>query len=202
MIPQVLSAALSWASVVALAMVMLAGVYAGALVAERGGPALLLRYPRWMHRVMEWWFARSPSGWGIFFTILILNNIALLTAMFSGLLVVAPPVVIFFTGFHVAVISFDMMRWKGIWQILVNPIAWLEFPAAWIAGALGVSIAGVAAGSGPGAGLERALELLPVYLRYPGAILLVAALLETVMIVLMRRFGGGDEPRGDDPGKK
>lgn len=180
--------ALNWPYFFLSALLFMIGIYAGPCAVEKE-LSLLLKYPRWMLRLMQRYLKPDYPFPVIFLLIFLLNNLSLFSSFVSGFLVIFPPLTAFLTGFNMAVIMFEMMRWRGIWQILVNPVAWLEFPASWISFSLGFQLAETQ--------LRRfqwpetlALfrELWPVYFKYVGGLLLLAAALETLLIVMARRF--------------
>lgn len=170
------------------ALLFLTGVYVGPIAAEKE-IGFLLRYPRWIFRIMQRYFNLNVSFWILFPLIFILNNISLFSSFLSGFLIIGPPAAAFITGFNVAVISYDMMGWRGIWQILVNPVAWLEFPAAWIALSLGFELAQLLLTEFNWQNTFALFnDLWPIYIKYVGILLLIAALLESGLIVIGRRF--------------
>lgn len=173
----------------------MAGIYLGPMVVERD-IALLLIYPRWVKRQMEKYFKTKRGFIVIFLLIFTLNNISIFSSILSGFLIILPPFAAILTGLNVAIISYELMGWQGIFHILVNPVAWLEFPAAWLGFALAFQLAQVQL-TGPD--LQATLTLfnsfLPVYLKYIMTLLLAAAILETVLIVLAEKFedDGGEQ---------
>ena len=167
------------------ALLFMLGSYCGPLAVDRE-IGFLLRYPRWIHYLLERYFKPYFGFWLTFTIIFILNNLSLFSSFVSGFLVVVPPLAAFLTGFNVAVISYELLGWQGIGQIFINPVAWLEFPAAWISFSLGFVLAEAQlAGESAGAIWP---QLWPLYLKYVGFILLLAALLETGMIELARKY--------------
>lgn len=175
------------------ALLFMFGLYLGPAAVEKEMTSLL-KYPRAMMRLMERYFKPDYSFITVFLIIVILNNISLFSSFVSGFLIIGPPVAAFLTGFNVAVISFEMLGWRGIWHILLNPVAWLEFPAAWISFALGFELAKTQL-----TGLEwhstlKAFEILwPVYAKYVFVLLLFSAVLETALILFARRFPDEEE---------
>ncbi len=164
------------------AVLFLGGIYLAPSAVDRD-IRFLLAYPRWMARLMERYF---KTRWGfliIFLLIFTLNNISLFTGFISGYFIIFPALFAFFTGFHVAVIGYDMMGWKGIWHMLVNPVAWLEFPAAWISTSLGFRLAlTVLTEHSYSAATQTFRELFPLYQKYVMTLLFLAALLEAALI--------------------
>jgi hypothetical protein len=180
------------------ALLFMIGIYLGPVAAERE-MTFLLKYPRWMLNLMNRYFKSDYNFLIIFLLILFLNNLSLFSSVISGFLVIGPPLAAFLTGFNVAVISFEMMGWRGVWHILMNPVAWLEFPAAWISFSLGFELAKKQVTQfNWEAAFELFKSLWPVYFKYVFALLFLAAVLETVMIVFIRRFPGEDENGKDE----
>ncbi len=125
----------------------------------------------------------------VFFIIFGLNNLSLASAFLSGLLIILPPFIAFLTGFNIGVMSYEMMGWRGIWQILVNPVAWLEFPAAFISFSFAHQLAeaqlmfrdwGYTSG--------MLMELGYLYFKYVFFLLLAAAVIETILIYFSRKI--------------
>ena len=180
------------------ALLFMIGIYLGPVAAERE-MTFLLRYPRWMLNLMNRYFKSGYNFLIIFLLIFFLNNLSLFSSFISGFVVIGPPLAAFLTGFNVAVISYEMMGWRGVWHILINPVAWLEFPAAWISFGLGFELAKKQlAQFNWQITCELFNSLWPVYLKYVLVLLFLAAVLETVMIVFMRRFPGEDENGKDE----
>ena len=172
----------------ASAIIFLGGIYFGPVAVDNEVTSLL-RYPRWIRRVMEQYFRPEAMAVLIFGIIFFLNNFSLFASFLSGVFIFFPILAAFFTGFNVAVISYELAGWQGIWQVLVNPVAWLEFPAAWMSFALGLQLAEVQLGSVPPAETMQAItELAPTYFTYVLPLLLIAAILETVIIKMSSRF--------------
>ncbi len=175
------------------AVLFLAGIYLAPNVVEKN-IRFLLRYPRWMRRLMEKYFTRKYPFLVLFLIIFSLNNVSLFVSFLSGFILIGPPVAAFLTGLNVAVISYDMLGWRGIWQVLVNPVAWLEFPAAWISFALGFRLSEAFWSSHDWSRVqEQFWILLPLYVKYVMVLLFIAALLESALIVLAERMKDEDD---------
>ncbi len=177
-----LFAELHFAYIFAAAILFMVGVYFAPAIVDRNIRWMLV-YPRWVARLIEKYFSGRWGFLTIFFVIIILNNISLFSSMISGYLIFLPFLMAFFTGFHVAVIGYDMMGWQGIWHLLVNPVAWLEFPAAWISLGMGMRISAVIISSGNfSMAHEVSRVFLPLYVKYVLVLLIIAGLLETALI--------------------
>lgn len=169
------------------AVLFIAGIYFAPSIVDRNIRWLLV-YPRWMAKLMEKYFSDHLGFFPLFITIFLLNNLSLFTGFLSGFLVILPLVLAFFTGFNVAVIGYDLMGWQGLWHMLVNPVAWLEFPAAWISFSLGIRLATeIIVQQNFHSAVKLFPVLLPVYFKYVFSLLLIAALLESVLISIARQ---------------
>jgi len=165
----------------------IAGIYLAPSVVDRNIKWLLI-YPRWVARLMEKYFSKRWGFLPIFFTILILNNISLFTGFLSGFLIIFPLILAFLTGFNVAVIGYDLMGWQGIWHLLVNPVAWLEFPASWISFGMGLRLAVVSLQYRSYAVTKQIFSnILPLYFKYVFTLLVIAAIIESLLIVIAER---------------
>ncbi len=170
------------------AILFIAGIYTAPTIVEKN-ITILLKYPRWMRGVIEKVVKKKLSFLILFFIIFFFNNLSLFGSFASGFLIILPPAAAFFTGLNVAIISFDMMGWKGIWQMLINPVAWLEFPAAWISFALGFQLALTQLQHFNFSDTaELFFRLIPIYLKYVFSLLLIAGILETGLIIMMEKF--------------
>ena len=171
-----------YAYIFCAATLFIAGIYVAPNIVEKNIKWLLV-YPRWVSRLIEKYFSTNWGFLTIFFIVFILNNFSLFTGFISGFLVICPFIFAFLTGFHVAVIGYDLMGWKGIWYLLINPVAWFEFVAAWINFGMGIKLA-ISVITGSSTDQESILHLLlPLYLKYVMVLLLVAAILESSFIL-------------------
>jgi hypothetical protein len=173
------------------AALFLIGINTGPIVVEKN-IRWLMAYPLFMKRMMEKYFKTKSAFIILFLIIFSLNNVSLFTSLLSGFLVILPPIAAFITGLNVAIISFELMGWQGIWHILVNPVAWLEFPAAWLSFAMGFRLSETLLMNGSlQMTIDEFMALLPIYFKYVFTLLLVAALLEAALIVFAEKINDG-----------
>lgn len=174
------------------AVLFLIGIYAGPSVVEKN-IRWLMAYPLWTKNKMEKYFQSKRAFIVLFLIIFSLNNLSLSISFLSGFLVILPPVAAFLTGLNVSIISYEMLGWRGIWQILVNPIAWLEFPAAWLSFAMGFRLAETVLLNGSWQmAVDEFNALLPFYFKFVFTLLFLAALLEAAMIVYAEKINDGN----------
>jgi len=173
------------------AVLFLVGINTGPIVVEKN-IRWLMAYPLLMKRLMEKYFKTKRAFIILFLIIFSLNNLSLFTSFLSGFLVILPPIAAFITGLNVAIISFELMGWQGIWHILVNPVAWLEFPAAWLSFAMGFRLSeGLLTNGSVQMTADTFISLLPIYFKYVFTLLLLAALLEAALIVFAEKINDG-----------
>jgi hypothetical protein len=174
---------LHFAYIFAAALLFFFGIYLAPIIVEKKINWLLI-YPRWVAKVIEKYFSIRWGFIPLFIIILVLNNLSLFSGFISGFTIIFPFIMVFLTGLHVAIVGYDIMGWQGIWQLLVNPVAWLEFPAAWLSFGMGIRIstALINTKSLP-ASFHLFKNLLPLYFKYVFLLLTLAALLETGLII-------------------
>ena len=173
------------------AVLFLAGINTGPVVVEKN-ISWLMAYPLLMKRLMEKYFKTKRAFIILFLIIFGLNNLSLFTSFLSGFLVILPPVAAFITGLNVSIISYELMGWQGIWQILINPVAWIEFPAAWLSFAMGFRLAQtMAANASLRMTTDQFIILLPIYFKFVFTLLFLAALLEAALIVFAEKINDG-----------
>ncbi len=176
------------------ATIFLIGIYLAPTIVERN-VSFLLWYPRKMRSLMEKIISTRLPIVLIFLLIFTLNNLSLFLSLLSGFLIIGPLLSAFLTGLNVAIVSYEMLGWQGIWQILVNPVAWLEFPAAWLSFAMGFKIALTIFTQNWEAGVATFHQLLPFYIKIVVLLLFIAGILESALIRIMEKF----QPPDDNP---
>ena len=165
------------------AILFFLGLYLAPTIVEKKINWLLI-YPRWVARVIEKYFSIRWGFLPLFIIIFVLNNISLFSGFISGFTILLPIFMAFLTGLHVAIVGYDILGWQGIWQLLVNPVAWLEFPAAWLSFGMGIRISTILLETKSYSKAFSIFEdLLPLYFKYVFFLLLLAALLETGLII-------------------
>jgi hypothetical protein len=174
---------LHFAYIFLAALLFFLGIYLAPIIVEKKINWLLI-YPRWVAKLIERYFSVRWGFIPLFLIILVLNNLSLFSGFLSGFTLILPFIMAFLTGLHVAIVGYDIMGWQGIWQLLVNPVAWLEFPAAWISFGMGIRISTTLLNtkSFP-ATFQYFQNLLPLYFKYVFFLLIIAALLESGLII-------------------
>ncbi len=144
--------------------------------------SFLTWYPLRVWRRVRGSISPSDSWHRLFVFLLGFNSFSLLVNFLSGFTVVLPPVFALFLGINVGVISVKEAGVAGLVGIIVNPVAWLELPAAWTSLAIGFQLAETVAGAADP--LESFRHLFDVYLLVVLPLLVAAAFLEASLIRL------------------
>lgn len=160
--------------------------YLAAYPVTRVGIDALTWYPLWLwKRVME---SISPEdAWlKLFVFLFAFNSLSLLANFLSGFLVVLPYVFAVLLGLNIGVIAVEEAGgWGMVGTTLLNPVAWIELPAAFASLAAGIQLGGELYSGGLVAAADAFPPLAEVYLYVVLPLLLAAALLESTLIWLL-----------------
>lgn len=143
-------------------------------------------YPLWIWRHVREWLSPGDPWIKLFLFLFGFNATSLFVNFVAGYVVVLPFVLIFLLGLNLGVISIEEAGGYGVVALIVlNPVAWLELPAAWTAATLGIQLGRTVLVGGLGDGFVVFPELLNVYLVVVLPLLFMAALLESSLIWLL-----------------
>jgi len=185
-------------------------LFAAGVVASYPIAVLELRsltwYPLWVWKKVRDALSPEDPWLKLFVFLLVFNSVSLLVNVLSGFLVVGPPAFALLLGMNLGVISVEEAGAAGIpLMVLLNPVAWLELPAAFVSLAVGMQLATVIVEKGLVAGAYSFPELFNAYLFVVLPLLLSAALLESTLIRLLGpapgEAGGGSEDGPREPGE-
>lgn len=145
---------------------------------------ILMKYPMWILKMMknhfslEWSFLKTGA------VIFSLNSFSLLLNILSGFGVVLPSLFAVFLGINVGVIVYVTSGWKGTFSSFVNPVALLEFAAAWISLSVGFEIGKSILASR--FSLDQLYVSISIYIFVILPLLFIACIIETVSIKIMK----------------
>jgi len=141
-IPSVASAAAAVEPLhVVLSAVLFFVGYAASYPAVVHEVSLLTWYPLWIWRHVRGYISPDDAWTKLFVFLLVFNASSLLVNLLSGFLVVAPPVLAALLGLNVGVISVEEAGTAGLVCWPLNPVAWLELPAAFVSLGAGIQLA-------------------------------------------------------------
>jgi uncharacterized membrane protein SpoIIM required for sporulation len=119
----------------------------------------------------------------IFFSIVSLNTFSLFISLISGWEMLLPFLVIIYMGINIGVVMYHSLEGKFYYLSLLNPVALLELPAAWLSITMAIQF-----------GLQHFLNLsflpeitfeqyLVFFLYTIIPLLILAGIIETILIV-------------------
>lgn len=94
---------------------------------------LLTAYPLWMTKKLERWTKKKWNPGLIFIFIFSANLLSLYLSFVSGTVPLLPIVFTIWTGLNIGIITFHTLKGRFYYAALLNPVALLELPAAFIA---------------------------------------------------------------------
>ena len=147
----------------------------------------LTAYPFFIIHLMDKYFKKDWPALTIFIVIFCLNSISLFINLLSGWGILLPFILIIYTGLNIGVVMYHTLEGKFYYASLLNPVAILELPAAWISVAMGIQF-----------GLNRISSLslyetisfskyVDYFLFTVVPLLFLAAIIETVLIIVARK---------------
>ena len=147
----------------------------------------LTAYPFFIIKIMDEYLKKDWNPVLVFATILFLNSFSLFLNLLSGWVVVLPYLVIMYMGLNVGIVMYHTLEGKFYYVSLINPVAMLELPASWISVAMAIQFSLARLSDGDLFGLISFQEYMGYFLQTIIPILVFAALIETVLIVVVRK---------------
>lgn len=145
-------------------------------------------YPLWVWRQVREALGPEDSWLKLFVFLFGFNSVSLFVNFVSGWGVVLPYFLVYLLGLNLGVVGLEEAGGFGAVGLLVlNPVAWLELPAAFLASALGMQLGSNVLMYGVGGGLGVFPVFFRVFVLVVLPLLFVAAVLEASLI---RLFGG------------
>jgi uncharacterized membrane protein SpoIIM required for sporulation len=92
----------------------------------------LTAYPFYIIKVMDSFFKKKHHPLKIFMIIFLLNSFSLFINLISAWGVILPFLVIIYMGINIGIVMYHSLGGKFYYLGLLNPVAILELPAAWL----------------------------------------------------------------------
>jgi uncharacterized membrane protein SpoIIM required for sporulation len=89
-------------------------------------------YPFYVIKLMDVFFKRKHHPIKIFLIIFVLNTASLLINLLSAWGIILPFLVVIYLGVNIGVVMYHSLNGKFYYLGLLNPVALLELPAAWL----------------------------------------------------------------------
>ena len=143
----------------------------------------LTAYPFFIIKLMDAFFNKKHHPLKIFFILFILNTVSLLINLLSAWGIFLPIIFILYMGINIGVVMYHSLEGKFYYVGLLNPVAIIELPAAWLSITMAMQFS-----------LQYFLEIsfLPVigFVQYVTyflytiiPLLFIAGVIETILIV-------------------
>lgn len=161
--------------------------YALAPVAYAKEVRWLIVYPLWVADKLEAWADKKIKPYLLFLFIFFINTFSLSLDFLSGWLPGLPIIFAVWTGLNVGVITFKTLKGQFYYAALINPVALLELPAVFIAFGLAFGINAKIMSLNLSATQFEIQQYIDSFFGLVVPILLIAALVETVIIVFAQR---------------
>jgi len=92
----------------------------------------LIAYPMFVVRIMDQFLKVSHHPLKIFIIVMSLNTVSLFLNLLSGWGVILPYLFIIYMGINIGVVMYHTLEGEFYYLELVNPVAMIELPAAWL----------------------------------------------------------------------
>jgi hypothetical protein len=143
----------------------------------------LTAYPFFIIKLMDTFFKKKHQPLKIFFILFTLNTFSLFLNLISAWGILLPFIFVLYMGLNIGVVMYHSLEGKFYYIGLLNPVAILELPAAWLSITMAMQFS-----------LQHFLNIsfLPAigFLKYVDyflytiiPLLLIAGIIETIMIV-------------------
>ena len=147
----------------------------------------LTAYPFFILKLMDKYFKFNWSPLKIFLVVFLLNNFSLFLNLLSGWGIIAPFLLIIYLGINVGIIMYQSLQGHFYYFSLLNPVAMLELPAAWISITMAIQFS---MKNFFGAGFIQQVtftQYIQYYMFTVPPLLFFAGLIETYLIIVARR---------------
>ncbi len=147
----------------------------------------LTAYPFFIIHIMDKYFKKEWPALVIFIVILSLNGFSLFLNLLSGWVIILPFLLIIYTGLNIGVVMYHTLEGRFYYASLLNPVAMLELPAAWISIAMAIQFS-LNRISGLEFFADISFNQYIVYFFYTIIpLLILSAIIETILIMVARK---------------
>jgi hypothetical protein len=92
----------------------------------------LTAYPFYIIKLMDAFFKKSHNSLKIFLILFSLNTFSLFINLISAWGILLPFIFVVYMGINIGVVMYHSLEGKFYYAALINPVAILELPAAWL----------------------------------------------------------------------
>jgi len=148
----------------------------------------LTAYPFFIVKIIDKHFNKDWHPVKIFGVIFTLNSLSLFINLISAYGVILPVLFSIYLGLNLGIIMFHTLEGKFYYLSLLNPVAILELPATWISFTMAIQFSTVKYFNVGGIEQISINQYMVYFYQTVLPILFIAGLIETVLIVVARKF--------------
>ena len=187
-----------WSNFVIAAVLFILGIVVAPQVLNRD-IQFLIKFPAYVFKTLIRYIEQESKTFSLFILIFSFNTFSLFLDFLSGWGFQLPFIFAFLTGLNIAIIAFKLGGYSGILALIMNPVALLELPAAWLSLAWGIKLGQAVRLYGYSEKtfivFQQGVDTF-VFLVIP--LLAIAAILEAVLIQYIRNKTDFDDSDADD----
>jgi uncharacterized membrane protein SpoIIM required for sporulation len=143
----------------------------------------LTAYPFWIIKLMDGFFSKKHHALKIFIIIFSLNTFSLFVNLLSAWGVILPFLFMIYLGINIGVVIYHSMQGRYYYLGLLNPVALLELPAAWLSIAMAIQFSLTHFLNVTDLPLLSFSTYVDYFLQTVIPLLLLAGIIETILIV-------------------
>jgi uncharacterized membrane protein SpoIIM required for sporulation len=149
----------------------------------------LLAYPMWMFNKMDNWAEKKWNGYVLFLLLFSMNTFSLAVDLLSGWVIFLPVVFAVWTGMNVGVITYHTLHGEFYYASLINPVVFLELPAAFLAFsmALQMNLAQVSADASKTSNADFSQYII-LFIITVLPLLFISGIVESALILYARKL--------------
>ncbi len=150
----------------------------------------LTSYPFFIIHLIEQYFNKEWHPLKIFLVIFIINSFSLFINLVSAFGIILPLLFSIYLGINLGVVMYHTLEGKFYYISLLNPVAIIELPAVWISYTMAIQYSAAKFFNIPGIDSVPFILYLTYFLNTILPLLLIAGIIETVLIIISRKFEG------------
>ena len=154
---------------------------------------LLTAYPLFIINLIDKHFNNDWHPLKIFVVIVLLNSISLFLNLLSAYGIILPVIFSIYLGINLGVVMYHSLHGKHYYLSLLNPVALIELPAAWLSFSMALQFSATNYFNISGLLQVTFSQYTFYFIITVLPILIIAAIIETALIVFAKKFEGKDQ---------
>lgn len=166
--------------------------YAFAPTAHYKNIKWLTAYPKFIINLIDKHFNKDWHPLKIFIVILLLNSLSLFLNLLSAYGIILPILFSIYLGINLGIVMYHSLNGKHYFLSLLNPVALIELPAAWLSFSMAIQFSATNYFKIPNIVELTFFEYLNYFQITVIPMLIIAGILETILIVVAKKIEGKD----------